>query len=48
MEAVITLGIVSAELWIFRWVVNRMPVLDFAEVGVSEKQPVLTRVSAAA
>ena len=30
MEVVVTLGVISAELWVFRWVVNRMPVLDFA------------------
>jgi len=27
MEIVVTLGVISAELWAFRWVVNRMPVL---------------------
>jgi Ni/Fe-hydrogenase subunit HybB-like protein len=48
MEVVITLGIVSAEIWIFRWVVNRMPVLDFAEVRRPEAQPVLKRTIAAA
>ena len=30
MEIVVTLGVISAELWVFRWVVHRMPVLDFA------------------
>ena len=29
MEVVVTLGVISAELWVFRWVINRMPVLDF-------------------
>lgn len=29
MEIVVTLGVISAELWVYRWVVNRMPVLDF-------------------
>jgi Ni/Fe-hydrogenase subunit HybB-like protein len=48
MEVVITLGIVSAEIWIFRWVVNRMPVLDFEEVRPPEAQPVLKRTVAAA
>jgi Ni/Fe-hydrogenase subunit HybB-like protein len=28
MEVVVTLGVISAEIWIFRWVVNRMPVFD--------------------
>jgi Ni/Fe-hydrogenase subunit HybB-like protein len=29
-EIVVTLGVISAEIWVFRWVVNRMPVLDRA------------------
>jgi Ni/Fe-hydrogenase subunit HybB-like protein len=29
MEVVVTLGVISAELWVYRWVVTRMPVLDF-------------------
>ena len=31
MEIVVTLAVISAELWVFRWVVNRMPVLDSIE-----------------
>ncbi len=27
-EVVVTLGVISAEIWVFRWIVNRMPVLD--------------------
>ena len=27
MEIVVTLGVVSVEIWVFRWVINRMPVL---------------------
>jgi Ni/Fe-hydrogenase subunit HybB-like protein len=27
MEIVVTLAVISAELWVFRWVVTRMPVL---------------------
>ena len=30
-EVVVSLAVVSAEIWVFRWVVNRMPVLDTAE-----------------
>jgi Ni/Fe-hydrogenase subunit HybB-like protein len=30
MEIVVTLAVISAELWVFRWVINRMPVLDSA------------------
>jgi len=26
-EIVVSLAVVSAEIWVFRWVVNRMPVL---------------------
>ncbi|HSM17525.1 MAG TPA: Ni/Fe-hydrogenase cytochrome b subunit [Gemmatimonadales bacterium] len=29
MEIVVTLAVISVELWVFRWVINRMPVLDF-------------------
>ena len=36
MEIVVTLGVISAEIWVFRWVVNRMPVLDF-EHGHQER-----------
>lgn len=28
MEIVVTLAVISAEIWVFRWIVNRMPVLD--------------------
>jgi Ni/Fe-hydrogenase subunit HybB-like protein len=27
MEAVITIAVVSFQIWVFRWVVNRMPVM---------------------
>lgn len=27
-EVVVTLGVVFAEIWVFRWIVNRMPVLN--------------------
>jgi Ni/Fe-hydrogenase subunit HybB-like protein len=36
MEVVVTLGVISAELWVFRWVVNRMPVLD-VRPGLSDR-----------
>jgi Ni/Fe-hydrogenase subunit HybB-like protein len=29
MEIVVTMAVISVELWVFRWVINRMPVLDF-------------------
>ena len=31
-EIVVTLAVLSAEIWVFRWVVNRMPVLDSSHV----------------
>lgn len=48
MEIVVTLGVISAELWVFRWIVNRMPVLDF-ELGHGERaadRPVVVRTAA--
>jgi hypothetical protein len=37
-EIVVSLAVVSAEIWVFRWVVNRMPVL--AEAGeIRQEQP---------
>jgi Ni/Fe-hydrogenase subunit HybB-like protein len=33
MEIVVTLAVISAEIWVFRWIVNRMPVLDSALEG---------------
>jgi len=39
MEVVVTLGVISAELWVYRWVVNRMPVLDF-NLGHGERTAV--------
>jgi len=36
-EVVVSLAVVSAELWVFRWVVNRMPVLAAAGEGKSGK-----------
>ncbi len=48
MEVEVTLAIIAAEIWIFRWVVNRMPVLDFEEVGIREERPAVTRGSVAA
>ncbi len=36
MEVVITLAIIFTEVWVFRWVVNRMPVLRKSPEWVSE------------
>ena len=30
MEIVVTMAVISAEIWVFRWIVNRMPVLGAA------------------
>ncbi len=35
-EIVVTLAVLSAEIWVFRWVVNRMPVLDSAHVRAED------------
>ncbi len=35
-EIVVTLMVISAELWIFRWIILRMPVLDDGEHGHEE------------
>jgi Ni/Fe-hydrogenase subunit HybB-like protein len=37
MEIVVTLTVLFAELWIFRWVINRMPVLKDSPDWVREK-----------
>jgi hypothetical protein len=38
MEIWVTLAIISMELWVFRWVINRMPVFGEAhEVEEEEK-----------
>jgi len=48
MEIVVTLGVLSAELWVYRWVVNRMPVLDFglAHETLPARAPALVRPAA--
>jgi Ni/Fe-hydrogenase subunit HybB-like protein len=38
MEIVVTLAIISMELWVFRWVILRMPVLDEAAEVVEERK----------
>jgi len=48
-EIVVTLAIISMELWVFRWVVNRMPVLSDAhheEKGPDEGQVIRWKASA--
>ncbi len=39
-EIVVTLAVLSAEIWVFRWVVNRMPVLDSAHVRAEPRERV--------
>jgi Ni/Fe-hydrogenase subunit HybB-like protein len=41
-EVVVTLGVISAEIWVLRWVINRMPVLGESPAWVREEagQPV--------
>jgi len=49
MEIVVTLAVISAELWVFRWVINRMPVLDFqmSESGPAQEREERAGVAAA-
>lgn len=37
MEIVVTLAVICTEIWIFRWVINRMPVLRESPSWVNEK-----------
>lgn len=37
MEVVVTLAVIFTEIWIFRWVVNRMPVLRESPVWAKDK-----------
>lgn len=37
MEIVVTLAVIFTEIWIFRWVINRMPVLRSSPTWVNEK-----------
>jgi Ni/Fe-hydrogenase subunit HybB-like protein len=39
MEVVVSLSVISAELWVFRWIVNRMPVLGPSLELVREEIP---------
>jgi Ni/Fe-hydrogenase subunit HybB-like protein len=38
MELVVTLTVIFTEIWIFRWVINRMPVLSESPAWVNEKK----------
>lgn len=38
-EVVVTLGVVFSEIWVFRWVVNRMPVLSAPPAWAREEVP---------
>jgi Ni/Fe-hydrogenase subunit HybB-like protein len=38
MELVVTLAVIFTEIWIFRWVINRMPVLRDSPEWVNEKE----------
>ena len=37
-EVVVTLAVVFTEIWVFRWIVNRMPVLSDPPAWVSEDE----------
>lgn len=38
MELVVTLAVIFTEIWVFRWVINRMPVLRESPSWVNEKE----------
>jgi Ni/Fe-hydrogenase subunit HybB-like protein len=38
MEVVVTLAVIFTEIWIFRWVINRMPVLRDSPSWATEHQ----------
>ncbi len=46
-EIVVTLAVLSAEIWVFRWIVLRMPVLDQQTVRLEESRPIDARATAA-
>jgi Ni/Fe-hydrogenase subunit HybB-like protein len=37
-EVVVTLGVILAEIWVFRWIVNRMPVLSASPAWVQNDE----------
>ncbi|HEU4334552.1 MAG TPA: NrfD/PsrC family molybdoenzyme membrane anchor subunit [Candidatus Eisenbacteria bacterium] len=47
-EVVVTLGVVLAEIWVFRWVINRMPVMSDSPAWVRTEaaRPAAERVAA--
>ncbi len=48
MEVEVTLAIIFAEIWAFRWIVNRMPVLrESHALRGAEKAPMDTAISEA-
>jgi Ni/Fe-hydrogenase subunit HybB-like protein len=38
MEIIVTLAVIFTEIWIFRWVINRMPVLSESPAWVNEEK----------
>jgi Ni/Fe-hydrogenase subunit HybB-like protein len=38
MEIVVTLAVIFTEIWIFRWIINRMPVLRESPAWVKEEK----------
>jgi Ni/Fe-hydrogenase subunit HybB-like protein len=39
MEVVVTAAVISAEIWVFRWIVSRMPVLGFRPEWAERQDP---------
>jgi len=38
MEVAVTLAVVFSEIWVFRWIINRMPVLDRGQADLGDEQ----------
>ena len=45
MEVEVTLAVIFAEIWVFRWIVNRMPVLSEPPEWAKEHEPVAVATS---
>ena len=47
MEVVVTLAVISAEIWVFRWIVSRMPVFGFRPTWAERQEAWILGAAAA-
>jgi Ni/Fe-hydrogenase subunit HybB-like protein len=40
MEIEVTLAVICAEIWVFRWIINRLPVLGSTDAGATTPQAI--------